>query len=117
MLNKVVALARLVAILLAIVAGVIAIPNLNVGLVIVVLSLFSGLFMPAERMLGVGMAVLTLPIVAVAVGMIPAVGTQLSAIASNIALGAAGATGGAIAMRIWDNIKDGLGSLGLGGGS
>lgn len=111
MLNKVAAVARLLAITLAVVAGFVAIPNLNVGLVIVALSLISGLTMPADRMVPIGITALVLPAVAGAVGLIPAVGTQLAAVATNVALAAAGALGSAIALRLFATLKESLASL------
>lgn len=112
MLNKVVALARIVAILLAVIAGFVVIPNLNVGLAIAGLALISGFWMPAERMLPVGMSVLVLPASAAALALIPSIGTQLAAVATNVALAAAAAMASAIGMRVFESVKEGIAQLG-----
>lgn len=111
MLNKVTGLARALNLVLAIVAGFVVIPNLDVGLVLVVLGLISGITMTADRMLAVGVTVLVLPMVGAALMHIPMIGEQLNAVAGNVALGGAAALASAIAIGLYGLIKDGL--LGL----
>jgi len=108
MLTKVTALARALNLVLAIVAGFVAMGNLDVGLLLVVLGLISGITMAADRMLAIGVTVLVLPMVGAALGHIPMIGEQLNAVAGNIALGGAGALGSAIAIGVYGLIKDGL---------
>ena len=96
MLNKISGLARSLYIVLAIVAGFVALGGLNVALVLVVLGLIAGISMPRERMVLAAATVIALPIVGTALGNIPAIGEQLSAVMANLQLGVAGA----LAMRL-----------------
>src|SRR3954469_14332602 len=80
MLNKIGGLARALYILLAVVAGFVAIGAMDVALVLVVLGLIAGISMPKERMVLAGVAVIALPLVGAALGHIPQVGTQLTAV-------------------------------------
>lgn len=106
MVNKIAGLARLLATLLAIVAGFIAIPTLNVALVLVVLGLIAGIAYKADEAARLFLVVLVLPIVGAALATIPAVGEQLNAVALNIALAAAGIAATVIAMRLFNNSRD-----------
>ena len=71
MLNKISGLARSLYIVLAIVAGFVAMGGLNVALVLVVLGLIAGISMPRERMVLAAATVIALPIVGAALGNIP----------------------------------------------
>jgi hypothetical protein len=105
MLNKVSSLARALSIILAVVAGFVALGEMNTGLVLVVLGLISGITMPNDRMMGVGVSVLVLPAIGAALGMIPAIGEQLGNVAGNVALTAAGALGSAMAIYLFNLVK------------
>jgi hypothetical protein len=111
MLNKVCSLARALAIILAVVAGFVALGGLNTALVLVVLGLISGIAMPREDVMRVGVTVLVLPAVAAALGKIPAIGEQLGAIAGNVALAGAGALAAGIAMSLYNVVKGDLTGL------
>lgn len=111
MLNKVTGLARALAILLAVVSGFVAIPGLDVTLAIVVLSVIAGITMPSEQVQGTSITVLVLGAVGGALGNLPAVGAQLTAVAGNVALGAASAVGTAIAIMLFNLVKDDLTGL------
>ena len=111
MINKIGAVARIVATLLAIVAAFVAIPSLNVALVLVVLGLIAGLAYSGEEAVRLFLVVLVLPAVGAALGTIPAIGEQLSAFASNIALAAAGVAATVIARRLIDNSKGDVAGL------
>jgi hypothetical protein len=111
MINKIGAVARIVATVLAIVAAFVAIPSLNVTLVLVVLGLIAGLAYSGEEVVRLFLVVLVLPAVGVALGTIPAIGEQLSALASNIALAAAGIAATVIARRLIDNSKGDVAGL------
>jgi hypothetical protein len=106
MVDKIAGLARLVATLLAIVAGFIALPNVNVALVLVVLGIVAGLGYAADQAVRLFVVVLVLPAVGTALATIPAVGAQLNAVALNIAMAAAGIAATVIAMRLYNNSKD-----------
>lgn len=108
MLKKIGGLARALYILLAIVAGFVALSMMNVPLVIVVLGLIAGLAMPRERMLLVAALVIVLPTVGAALGNIPAIGAQLTAVAANLQLGAAAALASAIAIMLYELVMEGV---------
>ena len=108
MLKKIGGLARALYILLAIVAGFVALSMMNVPLVIVVLGLIAGLAMPRERMLLIAALVIVLPTVGAALGNIPAIGAQLTAVAANLQLGAAAALASAIAIMLYELVMEGV---------
>ncbi len=117
MLTKIGGLARALYILLAIVAGFVALGTMNVALVLVVLGLIAGLSMPRERMVIAGVAMLVLPIVGAALGSIPTIGAQLTAICGNLQLGVAGAFATALAIMLYELVMEGvMGMMGAGDG-
>jgi hypothetical protein len=115
MLMKIGGLARAIAIILAIVAGFVALNMMNVPLVLVVLGLIAGLAMPAERLMLTTVTLIALPIVGTALGNIPTIGAQLTAICGNLVLAMAGALATSIAMRLYQLTMDGV--MGLAGGT
>lgn len=110
-MNKVSGLARSIYILLAIVAGFVALGGLNVALALVVLGLIAGISMPRDRMVLAAAAVIALPIVGTALANIPTVGDQLSAIAGNLQLGIAGALASALVIFLYELTKEGVTGL------
>ena len=108
MLKKLSGLARSLYIILAIVAGFVAMDGINMALVLVVLGLIAGLTMPRERMVLAGVSVLALPAVGAALGNIPAIGAQLGAVCGNLALGIAGALATAFAMFLYELAMEGV---------
>ena len=74
MLMKIGGLARALAILLAIVAGFMALNMMDVPLVLVVLGLVAGLAMAEDRVLVATATVIALPIIGTALGHIPTIG-------------------------------------------
>ena len=108
MLNKISGLARALYIVLAIVAGFVALGMMNVALVLVVLGLIAGISMPKERMVLAAATVIALPIIGTALGNIPAVGAQLTAICGNLQLGIAGAFASALAIALYELTMDGV---------
>jgi hypothetical protein len=111
---KIGGLARAIAIVLAIVAGFVALNMMNIPLALVVLGLIAGLAMPEERLLTTLVMVIVLPIVGAALANIPAIGAQLNAVAVNLQLVTAGAVATAIAIRLYHLTMDGI--TGLTGG-
>lgn len=111
MIGKIGSLARALGILLAVVAGFVAIPGLNVVLVIVVLGLIGGLAYAADEAVRLYVAVLVLPAIGLALSNIPGIGGQLTAAATNVGLAAAGAAATVLAIRLYNMVKDAL--LGL----
>jgi hypothetical protein len=110
-MTKLTGLARALGILLAIIAGFVAIPGVNVALVLVVLGLIAGVTMPEERFIPVALYVLALPIIGAALGNVPTIGAQLGAVATGLALVAAGSLASAIAVRLYALVKDDLMAL------
>src|SRR5918993_2719772 len=108
MLNKISGLARALYIVLAIVAGFVALSMMNVALVLVVLGLIAGLSMPRERMVLAAATLIALPIIGGALGNIPAIGAQLTAVCANLQLGIAGALASALAIFLYELVTDGV---------
>jgi hypothetical protein len=111
MLNKISGLARALYIVLAIVAGFVAMGGMNMALILVVLGLIAGISMPKERMVLAGVTILALPMVGAALGNIPAIGAQLNAVTANLALGIAGALASAIAIFLYERVMEGVAGL------
>ena len=118
MLMKIGGLARAIAIILAIVAGFMALNMMNVPLVLVVLGLIAGLAMAEDRLVLTTVTLIALPIVGTALATIPSIGAQLSAVCGNLQMCIAGALATAIAMRLYHMVMDGVtGLTGMAGGT
>ena len=111
MLKKVGGLARALYILLAIVAGFVVLGTMNVALILVVLGLVAGLAVPRERMVLAMVAVVALPLIGAALGQIPAIGAQLTAVATNLQLGVAGSAATALAIFLYEMVIEGVTGL------
>jgi len=117
MLMKIGGLARAIAIILAIVAGFVALNMMNVPLVLVVLGLIAGLAMPQDRVIVTAVTLIALPIVGAALGTIPTIGVQLTAVCANLQMAMAGALATAIALRPYQlNMDGGMGLTGSAAG-
>jgi len=114
MLMKIGGLARAIAIVLAIVAGFVALNMMNVPMTLVVLGLIAGLAMTEDRILLSTATVIALPIIGTALTQIPTIGAQLNAVALNLQLAIAGALATTVALRLYHLIMDGV--MGLTGG-
>lgn len=112
MLNMVSGLARTLYIILAIVAGFVALGTLNVALILVVLGLIAGLTLPPERQVLATATVIALPILGAALTNIPAIGEQLAAVMGNLQMGMAGAVVTALAIRLYGLAVEGVPGLG-----
>jgi hypothetical protein len=108
MLMKISGLARTLYILLALVAGFVALGTLDVAMVLIVLGLISGISMPRERIVLAAVTVLALPIIGGALGHIPTVGAKLTAVTGNLQLAMAGALATAIAIALYELAMDGV---------
>ena len=118
MLTKIGGLARAIAIVLAIVAGFVAIGGMNVPLALVVLGLIAGLAMAEDRVLLATATVIALPIIGTALTNIPSVGAQLAAVCGNLQMAMAGALATALAIRLYHLAMDGvMGLTGMAGGT
>jgi hypothetical protein len=111
MLNKVSGLARALYIVLAIVAGFVALGAMDTVLVLVVLGLVSGISMPRERMVLAAATIIALPIIGAALAHIPSVGAQLAAVAANLQLGMAGAFATAMVIALYELVMEGVTGL------
>jgi hypothetical protein len=111
MLQKISGLARSLYIVLAIIAGFVAIGGLNVALVLVILGLIAGITMPRERMVLAAATVIALPLVGAALANIPTIGEQLNAIMANLQLGVAGALASAMVIFLYELTMEGVTGL------
>ncbi|MCZ8019736.1 hypothetical protein [Novosphingobium sp.] len=111
MLNKVSSLARAAGIVLAIVAGFVALGTLDTTMVLVVLGLIAGLSLAADRVVLTGVLVLLMPAVGTALATLPGVGAQLAAVAGNLGTLGAASIGTAFALLLYNRVKEDLGSL------
>ena len=108
MVNMVSGLARALYIVLAIVAGFVALGSMDVALVLVVLGLIAGITLPVDRYVTAAVTIIALPILGGALAHIPAIGAQLSAICGNLQLGMAGAMVTAMAIRLYQLTLEGV---------
>ena len=113
-MKKVGGLARALYVLLAIVAGFVALGGMNTALILVVLGLVAGLAIARDKMVLAAAIAIVLPLVGVALGNIPAIGAKLTAVCANLQLGVCGALATAIAMLLYELVMDGV--MGLTGG-
>jgi hypothetical protein len=111
MLNKVSNLCRALYIVLAIVAGFVALGAMDVALVLVVLGLIAGIAMPRERMVLAAATIIALPILGAALAHIPSIGTQLGAVMTNLQLGMAGAFATALMIALYELVMEGVTGL------
>ena len=111
MLNKVGGLARAIAIVLAIVAGFMALNMINVPLVLVVLGLIAGLAMADDRLVLSTVTLIALPIIGTALMNIPTIGAHLSAVALNLQMALAGSLATSVAIRLYHMTMDGVTGL------
>jgi len=115
MLMKIGGLARALAIILAIVAGFMALNMMNVPLTLLVLGLIAGLATVEVRLLMTTVTLIALPIIGTALTHIPTIGAQLNAVALNLQMAMAGALATAIAIRLYHLTMDGV--TGIAGGA
>jgi hypothetical protein len=108
MLTKISGLARALYIVLAIVTGFVALGAMDVALVLVVLGLIAGIAMTKENYVPAAATAIALPIIGAALGHIPAIGGQLSAVATNLQMGVAGALASALALVLYKLMMAGV---------
>jgi hypothetical protein len=116
MVNMVSGIARTLYIVLAIVAGFIALGTMDVALILVVLGLIAGITLPVDRYITAAVTVIALPFLGTALGHIPAIGAQLGAVCTNLQLGMAGAVVTAMVIRLYQLTLEGIPGLGGMGG-
>ena len=111
MLNKISGLARTLYILLAIVAGFVAIGAFDVALALLVLGLIAGISMPRDRLVLAMAAIIALPMIGAALAHVPAIGPQLAAVMGNLQVGIAGAATTALAILLYELAMAGVTGL------
>ena len=111
MLMKIGGLARALYILLAILAGFVALGTMDVALVLIVLGLISGISLPRDRMVLAGVSILALPLIGAALSHIPTIGAKLTAVTINLQLGMCGALAMAMAVVLYGLVMEGLTGL------
>jgi hypothetical protein len=111
MLTKIGGLARALYVVLAIVAAFVPLTMMNVPLALVVLGVIAGLAMMQDKMVLAGVIAVVLPIIGAALGHIPAIGAQLTAVCANLQLGVAGALATAVAILLYQLVMGGLTGL------
>lgn len=111
MLNKVSGLARSLYIVLAIVAGFVALGMMNVALVLVVLGLIAGISLPRERMVLAGVCIIALPIIGTSLAHVPMIGGQLNAVTANLQLGMSGSLASALVIALYGLVMEGVTGL------
>jgi len=114
-MSKITGLAGALGMILAVIAGVVPIPGLDVALVLLVLGIVGGISMEQDAGVRVFLAVLTIPVIGAALGGVPAVGTNLNAIFGNVAMVATGAGATLVARRVYTMVMDNLKGLASGG--
>ena len=105
-MEKVGGLATLLAVLLAIVTGFVAIPGMDTALIILILGIIGGIVADQDGAIRMFLAVLVLPAIGAALGAVPAVGGYLTAIFGNLAVAAAGVSAMLVARRLYEMVMD-----------
>ena len=111
MVGKLTGLAGTLALVLALVAGFVALP-VDVKMVLLVLGIIAGIGSASDTFIQRGVAVLVLPAIGAAAAMIPAIGTQLSAVLGNVAAVITAGLLTTVAVGLFNALKDQLSSLG-----
>jgi hypothetical protein len=111
MMNKIGGLCRALYILLAIIAGFVALGGMNVALILVVLGLIAGLAVPRDRLVMAMVAAVALPVMGAALSNIPTIGAQLNAVMTNLQLGVAASASTALAIFLYEMVIAGVTGL------
>ena len=108
MVDKLSRLARTLYIVLAVVAGFMALGTMNVPLILLVLGLIAGLTLPQDRLVTATVTVLVLPVLGTALATIPTVGDRLNAVMGNLQMAMAGAVVTALVIRLYGLAMEGV---------
>jgi hypothetical protein len=81
---------------------------MNVPLVLLILGLVAGITLPQERYVTAVVTVIALPILGAALGTIPTIGAQLTAVCGNLQVGMAGAVVTALVIRLYQLALEGV---------
>lgn len=110
-MDKLTGLATVLGIILAVVAGLVPIPGLDVGLVLVILGVIGGVGSSQDGAIRMYLAVLVLPAIAAGLGGVPAVGGYLGAIFANLAVVVTGIAASLAARKAYDVVMGGIKGL------
>ncbi len=108
-------LAAALGVVLAIVAGIVTIPGIDIGLVLLLLGVVGGIAADQDGAIRVYLAVLVLPVIGTALGVVPFAGEQLGAIFGNLAIAVAGIATSLVARRLYDMVMGTVKGLTSGG--
>ena len=115
-MEKISGIASALGVLLAIIAAFVAVPGVEMSLVLLILGIIGGVAASQDGAVRVYLAVLVLPAVGAALGAVPMVGEHLTAIFNNLAVAAAGIAAALIVRRLIDMVMSAVTGL-TGGGS
>jgi len=101
-MDKLTGLASLLAVVLAIVAGVMPELGFDAGMVILILGIIAGIGADQDNAMRMYLAVLVLPMVATGLAGLQAVGGPLAGISGNLAVVATGMAATLIARRVYE---------------
>lgn len=107
-MEKIGGLVSALGIILAIVAGVVNIPGLDVALVILLLGIVAGITASQDSAVRMFLAVLVFPAIGAVLSGVPVVGGYLAAIFGNLAILAAGASASLVARRLYEMVLGGV---------
>jgi hypothetical protein len=109
MIGRISALSRIAYTLLAVVAGIVAIPGLDgatLTTTLIVLGLIAGISIrESNQLMFLAIAAIVLPLLSGVLASFPGIGTQLSAIAANLGVAVAGGVVSAVALSLYDNTR------------
>ena len=108
MVDKLSRLSRTLYIVLAVVAGFMALGTMNVPLILLVLGLIAGLTLPQDRLVTATVTLLALPILGAALTNVPSIGDRLAAVMGNLQVGMAGAVTTALVIRLYGLAMEGV---------
>lgn len=112
MLNKVAGLARTVAILIAIVAGIAPSMPAQVPLVLLLLGIIAGFAYSGDDFIRLVLTAVALPIAGAALSAVPTIGGNLAVIMTNVAIAVGGALATRIIIRLYEVVVGDFKSLG-----
>lgn len=110
-MDKLTGLATVLGIILAIVAGVVPIPALDVGLILLVLGVIGGIGANQDGAIRIYLAVLVLPAIAIGLGGVPMAGGYLGAIFANLAVVVTGVAASLATRKAYDMVMGGVKNL------
>ncbi len=114
-MEKLSGIATALAVVLAVIAGLVDIPGVDMALIILVVAIIGGIGADQDGAVRMYLAVLVLPAVGAALGAVPAVGDYLTAIFGNLGVAAAGVSASLIVRRLIEMVMGGVSGLTSGG--